>query len=92
MVSAAAHWSTAVVRVFIRASTASADHVLSLTVDALELMASWSADIVGAALSWLRNTSYSSPSQPTYSCEPVIAVAWPCQRSMISSEAMLQPS
>src|SRR5262245_14235582 len=60
--SAAPHWSTAVTSGFIRLSTASADQVLSLTVDALELMASWSALIVGFALSWLRKTSYSRPS------------------------------
>src|SRR6188472_1635655 len=73
--SAAPHWSTAVTSPFIRLSTASADHVLSLTVDALESMASWSALIVGFAFSWSRKTSYSRPSQPTYSCDPVIAMA-----------------
>ena len=73
--SAAPHWSTALISGSSRESTATADQVLSLTVDALELIASWSALIVGLLFSCLRKTSYSRPSQPTYSCEPVMAVA-----------------
>ena len=84
--------STAVFNASQRASTATAEKVLSSSALAAEATATWSAVMFGFAASWASTLSYSMPSQPTYSCEAASAVAWPRHRLAISIEAMLQPS